>query len=138
MQEMPELKQVIRGFYDALAAGDVSFLDHIISQEKAVVGIGTDPDEWWKGGNTLRRKMAKQMEEMKGLVRIVGSKPIAYAEGTVGWVIDHPRLKTENGSELPIRLTAVFHKEQRAWKLVQYHTSVGVNNEEVVGRELTT
>jgi len=35
-------------------------------------------------------------------------------------------------------MTSVFHQEDGAWKLVQSHYSIGVSNEDVVGRELTT
>ena len=34
-------------------------------------------------------------------------------------------------------LTTVWHQEADDWKLVQWHVSVGVANEEAVSRELT-
>ncbi|OLE81783.1 MAG: hypothetical protein AUG06_00315 [Actinobacteria bacterium 13_1_20CM_2_65_11] len=137
MQEMTELKTVMTGFYNALSSGDEAFMDALICRHAGVLGIGTDPDEWWEGHATLRSKMKTQMAEMGGSVRIVGSDPRAYAEGSVGWVADRPRFRLDDGTESPIRLTATFHKEQDAWKLVQFHVSVGVPNEELIGKELT-
>jgi SnoaL-like protein len=135
--EMTELKQVMLGFYRALSGGDADSLEELISPQSGVLGIGTDPDEWWQGPTKLRSIMKTQMAEMGGSITIVGSDPIAYSEGTVGWVADRPRFRLDDGTESPIRLTATFHKEQGAWKIVQFHVSVGVPNEDVVGKELT-
>ena len=137
MEEGTELKKVMLGFYDALASGDAGFLEDLISRQDGVLGIGTDPDEWWVGHEKLRGIMKTQMAEMGGHITIVGSDPIAHSEGTVGWVADRPRFRLDDGTESPIRLTATFHKEQDAWKIVQFHVSVGVPNEDVVGKELT-
>ncbi len=137
MEEVAELRNVMLGFYDALAGGDADLLERLISRQDGVVGIGTDPDEWWVGHAKLHGIMKTQMAEMGGHIRIVGSDPMAYSEGTVGWVADRPRFRLDDGTESPIHLTATFHKEQDSWKIVQFHVSVGVSNEDVVGRELT-
>jgi hypothetical protein len=34
-----------------------------------------------------------------------------------------------DGQVVPFRLTAVFHREGQAWRMVQAHFSVGVPNE---------
>ena len=39
----------------------------------------------------------------------------------------------EDGTEIPTRSTAVFHREDGEWKMVQGHKSVGVSNEELFG-----
>lgn len=137
MDETAELGKVIQGFYEALSGGNAGFVDKLICRHTGVVGIGTDPDEWWVGHETLLDKMKTQMAEMGGSVTIVCSDPIAYSEGTVGWVADRPRFRLDDGSESPVRITATFHKEHDAWKLVQFHASIGVPNEEVIGMELT-
>lgn len=137
MEDVAGLRTVMLGFYDALARGDADHLEQLISRQDGVLGIGTDPDEWWMGHTKLRGIMKTQMAEMGGHITIVDSDPVAHAEGTVGWVADRPRFRLDDGTESPIRLTATFHKEQDDWKIVQFHVSVGVPNEEVVGRELT-
>jgi hypothetical protein len=136
MHEMPELRTVMAGFYKALSDGDAAYVDGLICRHAGVLGIGTDPDEWWDGHATLMDKMKIQMTEMAG-VKIVGGEPQAYGEGTVAWVADRPHLKVGDRTESSFRLTVIFHKEQDAWKVVQFHTSVGVPNEEVIGKELT-
>ena len=69
---------------------------------------------------------------------IIDGAPEAYSEGSVGWVADHPKFKLADGTEIPLRLTAVFHKENNDWKFVQWHFSVGVPNEELLGMALPT
>ena len=137
MEDVADLRKAMLGFYDALTRGDADLLEQLISRQDGVLGIGTDPDEWWVGHAKLRDIMKTQMAEMGGHITIVDSDPVAYAEGTVGWVADRPRFRLDDGTESPIRLTATFHREQDDWKIVQFHVSVGVPNEEVVGRELT-
>ena len=61
----------------------------------------------------------------------------AHSEGSVGWFADQPTLKMADGSEAPARITGVFRREEGAWKLVQFHFSVGVQNEEALSTEVT-
>ena len=62
----------------------------------------------------------------------------AYREGSVGWMGDRAAWRLQDGTEVPFRLTAIFHKENGDWKIVQFHTSVGVPNESTVGMALPT
>ena len=137
MEEMPELKKLIREFYAAQSTQDVAFLERLICRHAGALVIGTDPDEWWQGHTTISDKMKTQVAEMGGEVKLVASDPKAYAEGTVGWVADRPRFRLADGSEAQLRVTGTFHKEDGAWKLVQFHGSVGVPNQDVIGKELT-
>jgi SnoaL-like protein len=41
----------------------------------------------------------------------------------------------EDGTEILTRSTAVFHREDGEWKMVQGHTSVGISNEDLFGSE---
>ncbi len=74
---------------------------------------------------------------MGGFV-LTDANPQAYSEGTVGWVADYPKLRLPDGTEIPFRITTVYPKENGAWKMVQWHGSIGVPNEEMVGQDLTT
>jgi hypothetical protein len=76
------------------------------------------------------------MEEMSGIT-IVDSDPLACSEGSVGWAADRFRLRFPNGTQVPFRVTIVFHQEGGEWKIVQWHSSIGIPNEEAPGQELT-
>jgi hypothetical protein len=58
-----------------------------------------------------------------------GSRPEAYRAGDVGWAADQATWRLPDGLAIPFRLTAVFHHEGRAWRLVQAHFSLGVPND---------
>ena len=45
-------------------------------------------------------------------------------------------VKLPDGTAISMRSTLVFHRENGEWKLVQQHNSVGIPNEEVVGKAL--
>jgi len=138
MESSTELRDLVLRSYQSLTAGDRSFLEQIISHQPGVLNIGTDPKEWWSGYDTFLQVAVAQFQEMGGSSRIVGADPQAYHEGSVGWVADRPSFELPDGTQLPFRMTGVFHQEDGAWKLVQSHYSIGVSNEDVVGRELTT
>jgi hypothetical protein len=61
----------------------------------------------------------------------------AERNGAIGWVADRGRFKLPDGSEVPFRMTAVFHQENGAWKLIQEHASFGVSNGEAIGNALS-
>lgn len=137
MEQSPELKDLTLRSYEALSGGDFSFFERYLSQQDGVLAIGTDPNEWWEGYATISKVFKAQMEEMGGISLIAGT-PQAYSEGGVGWVADRPKLKLPDGTEIPVRLTSVFRKEGNDWKIVLWHVSLGVRNEDVVGKALTT
>ena len=46
-------------------------------------------------------------------------------------------MKLPDGTEIPFRITGVYHQENGEWKVVQWHASIGISNEEAIGQELT-
>jgi ketosteroid isomerase-like protein len=77
------------------------------------------------------------MQDMGGGFPIEAAELQAFSEGEVGWAADRPRLTMPDGSEISFRLTAVLHREDGDWRVVQWHSSFGVANEEALGKELT-
>ena len=136
MEAAPELRDLTLRFYQALTTGDEAFIEQFVSQQPGVLNIGSDPNEWWSGYDTFMRVARVQVQELDG-VRVAHSDPQAYREGSVGWVADQAAFQLPDGTTVPFRLTAVFHQENGMWKLVQSHNSVGMLNEDVMGRHLT-
>ncbi len=138
MESSPELRDLTLGVFRAMTTGDAAFVARTFSRQPGVLGIGTDPAEWWADYPTLERVMTAQLQEMgAGGIQIIGSNPQAYQEGNVGWAADQFTLQMPDGAKIPARLTLVAHREGGAWKIVQFHTSVGARNEEVLGQSLT-
>ena len=139
LQQAPELREVFLRYYQAFEAGDVSQALELMSHDQGVLGIGTDPTEWWSDFTTLERVYTAQLAEMRAAgVRFRSGDPQCYQEGPVGWCADQARIILPNGTQQLVRLTAVFRREGDSWKVVQSHVSFGVPNADTIGTDLTT
>ncbi len=137
MEQSTELKELYLRSCEAQSSGDYSFFERHFSQKDGVLAIGTDPTEWWAGYATITRVFRAQLKETGGF-QILADTPQAYSDGSIGWVAGQPTLKLPDGTEIPFRLTAVFQKELNDWKIVQWHASIGISNEELIGKTLST
>ena len=134
MERSDELKNVLLRLYAALAANDFDTVAARFSPN--ILAIGTDPTEWWTNWPELKEVWQRQSDEV-GAFRFTPGEIEAWCEGTVGWIADRPILASA-GMELPVRVTAVLHLERGDWRIVQWHISMGVANEDAIGMELTT
>ncbi len=138
MERSPEIEAAARTVYDALSSGDAAAVARLFSTASGVTLIGTDPEELWVGHDTITRIWEAQLGEMGGSVGVEGADPVGYSSGDVGWISDRPTLVIGGEMRIPLRITAVFERDGGAWKVVQWHASIGVSNEESFGEELTT
>ena len=130
MQPDLDLKKLIVKCFETLSSGDITYFEGHLSRQDAVVAIGTDAHEWWTGYDAILNVFKSEMENLAGVSLVTGD-PQAYSDGNVGWVVDKSKFKLPDGKEVPFRLTCVFRKEDDAWKMVLWHASVGVPNEEL-------
>lgn len=137
MERAREIEDRMRQLYGALERGEASVLADSFSDEDGVLLIGTDPNEWWDDHATIERVWEAQLGELGGL-KVEDADPKAFATDDVGWIADHPTLRFADGSRVPLRLTGVFRREDGDWKVAQWHTSIGILNEDAFGSELTT
>ena len=137
MQASSELRDLYVQLCQAQTQGDSAFFERRFSQKDGVVAIGSDPAEWWAGYDAIAKVFKTQLEEAGGF-EVVPDTPLAYQDGSIGWVAGRPTLKLPKDVEVPLRLTAVFQKEPEGWKIVQWHMSMGVANEDAIGEILTT
>lgn len=137
MEQSTELRALYLRICEALSSGDDSFFERCFSKKDGVLAIGTDPTEWWTGYAAVTDAFKVQLEETGGF-QILADNPQAYRDGSIGWLAGQPTLKLSDGTEMPVRLTAVFQKEQGDWKIVQWHFSTGISNEDLIGETLTT
>lgn len=135
MQPSTELKELMMRWYASLSTGDISVTEQTLSHQSAVLTIGTDPAEWVMGYDAIFPIFQAQTQCIGG-IHIEAGDLLAYSAGDVGWVADRPLLKLPDGTTIPMRSTLVFQRENGDWKLVQQHNSVGVPNEELVGKML--
>lgn len=135
MQPSTELKDLMLRWYASFSIGDIAMIKEILAHQPEVTYIGTDPAEWVTGYDAIVRGFTLQTEVVSG-VQIEAGDLTAYSDGNVGWVADRPLIKLPDGTGIPTRSTLVFQRQASTWKLVQQHISVGVPNEELVGKTL--
>ena len=130
MQPSPELQDLTSRIAQAVGDGDVAFPERHISRQADVAFLGTDPDEWWTDLAGLERALAAQ----RGAgVMVIPGDPLAYQEGNVGWAIDRTVRFRIGDQEAPFRFSVVYRHEDGEWKMVHFHSSVAVSNEEARG-----
>ena len=130
MEESTAVSDGIKRFYEAFSTGDPAEFAEVIAHGPGVSVIGSGPDE----GHDDRADWISTYESgiAEAGIKLEGSDPSGYEEGTVGWGVDHPAFVLPDGSRLPTRLTAVLHKADGDWKIVHLHFSVGVPDEEAI------
>jgi len=137
VRESPELIALVERMYAAQAAGDVDWVARLLSTSDGALTIGTDAAEWWEGAQ-IRDRWLAQLAAGIGEARMTATRLRAHEEGDVGWVADEPRIELPDGTALTMRATAVFHREDGEWRLVQGHSSLGVPNADSFGMDLPT
>jgi hypothetical protein len=133
MKRSADLAAATQKFYDAFSTGDAETVTGLMSTADGLLFIGTDPSEWLTDHASVTALLAAQVGA--GL-KVRGGDIQAFEEGAAGWVADRGAFILPDGSEVPFRLTAVFHKQDGAWRIVQAHASFPVSNEDAVGVEL--
>jgi len=100
--------------------------------------IGTDEAEWWQGKDHVLTVMQAQVGEMHDAgIRFTGGDPYVVDSGDVVWAADRPTLHLEDGTSVPLRLTAVATRDGDVLLIRQMHVSGGIPNEEMVQQGLT-
>ena len=114
----------------AFQNNDADGIRATFAESDALVAIGTDPAEYFRGHDQTADVFTAQADAMSGMTVQPGDIE-AYEQGDVGWSSSQPTFRFADGTELPIRLTLVFTREGGGWQVVQWHASLGVGNEEV-------
>lgn len=134
LQHSPALEELMRRFYEACNSGDLAFVEQHLSEAEATLVLGTAPEEVWDRAGTLRAVAAQSGAG----VRFEGGAPQAWEADDVGWVIDlEPRFRLGE-VVAPFRLTCIFCREDGEGRIVHWHSSLPVPNEEAMGQELPT
>jgi hypothetical protein len=133
MEPAPKLRDLTRRIAQAIGEGDVAFLECHISRQAGTAFLGTDPDEWWTDLAGLWHALMAQREAG---VTFTPGDPVAYQEGKIGWAVDHQMRFHVGEQEGPFRMTVVYRREDGVWKMVHFHSSIGVPNADAIGVEL--
>lgn len=133
MEASTSIADGVHALYRAFGDGDGDAMAQLATSRPGLVFIGTDPGEWFEDLGQVRALLEAQAGAG---VKVHHGDIKAYEEGTVGWAADQGHFEMPDGSTVPFRVTAVFHREDGAWKLVQEHASVAISNEDALGVEI--
>ena len=131
MERSAELREIIGAAFEDYASENASSIERHTSREDEVRLIGTDPDEWFEG-EQVATVLMREAQDPSFRVSSLDELEV-FVEGSVGWASARPKWILDDGREIPSRWTAVFHREDGEWKMVQAHTSVGVPDGELFG-----
>jgi adenylate cyclase len=136
MRRSPEIEAVFRRIFSALRDGDQRTFRNHFSPSPDLWWIGSDEREWFRGDPESVDLFEQQVREF-GLVDVAYKRSEAYEDGSVGWIAAEVELFTTTVDVVPARITVVFVLDAGLWRVVQWHTSIGIPNEEIFGFELT-
>ena len=130
MEKSEEIKNLILKAAKAYEQGDADFWVNIVAQQEDALVIGSSPNEVFKGYDTIV-KMLKEDWGAKKPFTVTMLDIQAFSEGTVGWYVVKSIYKYDNGSELPLRINGVMHKENGVWKLLLQNFTLEVPNDKM-------
>ena len=137
MEPSEEIRKVIHRYLVAFRDGDADGFMARLSEHPGALGIGTDEAEWF---HAAEFPVWRRQGEETGGVPLVWDEIEAWEEGSVGWAALKGTIRSldESATTSVVRGSYVLHLERGEWKIVQFHSSLGVANVQAFGIELTT
>lgn len=136
IEESPELVAVMRRLLEAVQAGDVSTVRSMVRPFDDLLILGSAPEEWTNGENAL----GLLLTQVAGTAdfRYEFEKLVGYETGKTGWAACELTAVFDQKHRIPLRMVAVFHIEEGAWRVVLWHVSEPrPNDPEILGVDLT-
>ena len=130
-----EIESVVRRTIVAYNAGSDA-LGNLMSSDPSLRVLGFDRNEYWRsnaefvGVRTMQTSEAPDAEVHVELVD-------AFQDGDFGWATLFSTFRTRE-AETHLRSTAVLRLEAGIWRVIQWHNSSPVSNQQVYGVDLTT
>jgi uncharacterized protein (TIGR02246 family) len=132
----PEIAAIARRVLATWDRGDVSTMANLFHAGSDLRVIGFDADERWNGSDEFLRVLEAQIGEMPNW-SLQPYEVEAFEDGSFGWAILRSKIVTPE-AESEIRHSAVFQLIAGAWRVVLWHNSIPVPNQQVFGVDLTT
>lgn len=128
MERCAGIEQLLAEFYGTLRSPTGRRTVGGFASDPDALFVGTDPWEWWSGGTAIRRRLAAVLRDTDGL-DLIGADPRGFRDGNVAWVADRPLFVLPDGTQIPVRVTAVACQIDGRWQFVQAHLSLGMNSQ---------
>lgn len=126
-----DLEDLVRMWFEAASSGSTSAIEQHVSMDDVTRLIGSDPDEWFLGGAAVAEFLRGEVKGAGGNAKFIPSDTEAFSDGSVGWATTKLTISMPDGRSVRPRWSAVFHREEGIWKIVQLHASIAVPNDQV-------
>ena len=132
----PEIESVARRTF-RVYGGDFDFesLRNLLSSDPNLRVLGFDRDEWWKGSAVFDVRRAQMEEQPEFEVRIADVE--GFEDGEFGWATIFSTIVTPDAAT-ELRTSMVLRIEAGVWRVIHFHNSIPVPNQQVFGVEITT
>jgi adenylate cyclase len=137
MNRSSEIESVVRRFLAARVAGDAETMRNLHSQSDDLRVIGSDQHEWAQGYKDVIDTWAEQPIEFLEETESTILRIEALENGETGWAAVELEYTMPSGRVFNVRITMVLVLEESVWKVVQFHFSLPVPNEESFLVDLT-
>ena len=129
-----EADLVISKMWESFVLGDHKMFAETMAQDSDMVTFGTDASERWDGWDDLHKSVKKQFDSFDILnVKRMDKKLNLSDSGEVAWfseIVDWEFLVEDKKQIIKgVRYTGVMEKRENEWKIVQFHSSVGVKGQ---------
>ena len=122
MRESPAVRDLILGVVDAFNREDVDAVVAAFASEDAVLVMAQHVEDWAEGRDAVAALFRAEL----GRFRIAADEVRSWEHGDVGWAAARLRYLsaryTNDGGELPTRLSAVALRVGSEWKLILLHS----------------
>lgn len=134
VRRSPEIEAIVLRWTGLIAQHRTNDLPHFLSQDDALVYVGSSDGEIWRG-QVLRDGIADHLSEVPDIVEDDRAVE-AWENGDTGWALYTCRFSIPGtGASGVHRVTFVFVMERGGWKMVQHHISQPDSNFEKLGIE---
>ena len=122
------IRAVVDRFWAGWEGLDADAILATIADDKRVIVVGTDADEYWVGRDAMVepfRAMVATFDEER--VRWGAGDPVVEIRGDVGWVVGRASVGVRTGTEIvtsAMRATFVLERADGDWRIVHAHFSV--------------
>ncbi len=131
-----ELSAVFLRFLRAIQEQDEPTVRGLMSPGEQTLILGSDPREWFRGPESVELILV-QMRAMPSFA--YRTKRIeSFEHDRVGWVAADVTSHVDGGSEIDLRMSAIFVLEGAGWRLTHLHTAAPQPDDpDHIGRELS-
>lgn len=132
IERAPEIEQRLREGSEAFRHGDRSFFERSTSRHESVLSIGSDAHEIAHGYDEIVGMFTTEMDQRSSeYPRLELGTTEAWREGDIGWATSLGEFQLDADAAIPSRATAVLHREDGDWKIINWCFSLAVPNEEL-------